>query len=128
MCKLLLGWVQGLVPCLSSCLPTACHQPPATTCCRQPPSTHSDASLPPAPWPYAPPTACLSSCCREGLHSCASLDALIAALRRPLRLDEALDVELWMLDPGGACLLVGPTLPPAAVLEAAAGLVLHVRL
>ena len=66
--------------------------------------------------------------CRDALRSCASLDALIAALRRPLRLDEALDVELWMLDPGGACLLVGPTLPPAAVLEAAAGLVLDVRL
>lgn len=67
-------------------------------------------------------------CAREALQGCASLDGLIGMLRRPLRLNEALDVELWMLDGAGTCMLVGPTLPPAAVLEVAAGLVLHVKL
>ena len=66
--------------------------------------------------------------CREALRGCASVDALIAMLRRPLRLHDALDVELWLLDATGTCTLGGATLPPSAVLEVAAGLVLHVRL
>lgn len=62
------------------------------------------------------------------LRGCATLDALVSRLRIPLRLDEALDVELWMLDASGSCVMVGASLSPAAVLDAAAGLVLHVRL
>jgi len=66
--------------------------------------------------------------CREALRGCATLDALLTQLRRSLQINDALDVELWMVDASGACTLVGATLPPAAVLDVAAGLVLHVRL
>jgi hypothetical protein len=118
-CVGLLGWALRLGILHANCPSTSAAAASSPTPTRMP-------SLILALWPRL--SRCLAARCREALRSCGSLDALIAALRRPLRLDEALDVELWMLDPGGACLLVGPTLPPAAVLEAAAGLVLHVRL
>lgn len=52
--------------------------------------------------PFTPTTP--STPFRDALRTCASLDALIATLRRPLRLNEALDVELWML---GGCFADG---------------------
>ena len=39
-----------------------------------------------------------------------TLSALIATLRRPLSLNDAIAAELWMVDAAGACMLVGPTL------------------
>ena len=126
--------------CLVTCAPrcTACQQPPTTTT-RPGPRIQALHSVLPAVlclqvWDLSTGAVrqtlerahsgsevpCITDLTVwEGHIVSASLDGLIAALRRPLRLDEALDVELWMLDPGGACLLVGPTLPPAAVLEAA---------
>jgi hypothetical protein len=48
-------------------------------------------------------------------------------LRRTHRLDDALAAELWAVDAEGRCMLVGCSVPPADVLDAAA-LLLHVLL
>jgi hypothetical protein len=64
---------------------------------------------------------------REALRACPDLASLLGMLRRTHRLDDALAAELWAVDAEGRCMLVGCSVPPADVLDAAA-LLLHVLL
>ncbi|PRW33669.1 H(+) hexose cotransporter 2 [Chlorella sorokiniana] len=63
---------------------------------------------------------------REALREYATLADLVAMLRPPLRLHAEVPAELWMLDAGGYCMLVGATLKPRTVMDLAAGLVLNI--